>query len=437
MAYKYKENEDYKAGADGILMSDDDYTSIQGYKDAWSAAKQAGDSAGMQAAHDAAEALRAKYGYSGGGDGSQYLKKPESQQFTYESAPSYTSKYKNQIDELTQQILGREAFSYDPTTDPRYAAYKKEYAREGQRAAADTMGQYAAMTGGMPSTAAVTASQQAGDYYAAQMADKIPELYQLAYSMYQDEGDRQRADLEMLMALEQGDYNKYLALLDQYNTDRSFAYGQFADNRAYDYQAERDAVSDQRYDTEWNYQVGRDQIADSRYESETAYNKAMYLLNAGAMPDAAMLKAAGMTTQQAAAILAVVQAKNNKSLYGNLAHADDKKVKAPSKTPSAQKTITGPKLTTGDEVKEVSFGDGENWNPSENVELNWDSMIALGLGPVSATTVAEIQKYGGIVEDGKGNVYWAKGWNPDNYKEKMKQNKSGLLMPNLIGLTGF
>ena len=59
----------------------------------------------------------------------------------------------------------------------------------------------------------------------AELADKIPELRQLAYSMYMDEINGQRADLEMLMALEQGDYAKYQDLLSQYNTDRSFDYG--------------------------------------------------------------------------------------------------------------------------------------------------------------------------------------------------------------------
>ena len=247
MAYNYKENEEYKAGADGVLMNEEDYASLQAYKDAWSSANAAGDQAGMSAAHDAAEALRAKYGYSGGGDGSEYIKTPNTQQFTYESAPTYASKYLNQINELTAQILNREAFSYDPATDPSYAAYKKEYAREGQRAAADVMGQYAAMTGGMPSSAAITASQQAGDYYAAQMADKIPELQQLAYSMYLSEGDQQRANLEMLMALENGDYAKYQDQLAQYNTDRNFAYG-----------------------------VSRDQVEDARYADETAYNRSIY-----------------------------------------------------------------------------------------------------------------------------------------------------------------
>lgn len=49
------------------------YGQIQAAKSAWQAAKNMGDQAGMQAAHQAAENIRAAYGYSGGPDGSQYI----------------------------------------------------------------------------------------------------------------------------------------------------------------------------------------------------------------------------------------------------------------------------------------------------------------------------------------------------------------------------
>ena len=280
----------YDSGADSVLMSDEDYRAVQQYGQAWAEANKAGDHAAMDAAHDAAEAIRAKYQYSGGADGTEYnpfgqyhsstASRPSRvesmEEFTYESAPTYTSKYQDQIDELLGEIMNRPDFSYDPETDPRYQAFRKEYQREGQRATADTMGQYAAMTGGMPSTAATVAAQQAGDYYAAQMADRIPELYQLAYSMYQDEGNNMRLNMDMLTALEQGDYNKYLNLLNQYNNDRAFAYGLYSDNWNRNYQLDRDDISDQRYDMEWNYGVDRDQISDTRYEDETAWNRQQY-----------------------------------------------------------------------------------------------------------------------------------------------------------------
>jgi len=242
-------------------------------------------------AHDYVERIRSNYGYSGDSDGSRYIplemggggRGNGGGGFSYEAAPTYTSRYQNQIDDLTRQILNREAFSYDPEKDPTYQQYKESYTRSGERAMQDTLGQVSARTGGLASSYAGSAAQQTYDNYMGALADKIPELKQLAYSMYQDEGNTQRANLEMLVALEQGDYAKYADLLAQYNTDRSFDYGVHRDNigderynNEWNYSVGRDQIADKRYEDEWNYSVGRDQIADKRYEDETAYNRETY-----------------------------------------------------------------------------------------------------------------------------------------------------------------
>lgn len=133
-----------------------------------------------------AENARSQYGgYTGGTDGSNfYLNKPSPRSFTPETE--------------------KPTFSYDLEKDPVYSAYKKQYAREGRRATQEALGSAAAATGGIPSSYAATAASQAGDYYAGQLADKVPELYQQAY-------------------------NHYLNELNQWNTDRSFDYGQHID----------------------------------------------------------------------------------------------------------------------------------------------------------------------------------------------------------------
>lgn len=251
-------------------------------------------------AHDYVERVRSNYGYSGDSDGSRYIplemggggRGNGGGGFSYEAAPTYTSRYQNQIDDLTHQILNREAFSYDPEKDPTYQQYKESYTRNGERAMQDTLGQVSARTGGLASSYAGSAAQQTYDNYMGALADKIPELKQLAYSMYQDEGNTQRANLEMLVALEQGDYAKYADLLAQYNTDRSFDYG-----------VHRDNIGDERYNNEWNYSVGRDQIADKRYEDETEYNRALakaQTLAAGG--DFSGYKALGYTDQEIAGL---------------------------------------------------------------------------------------------------------------------------------------
>jgi hypothetical protein len=149
--------------------------------------------------------------------------------FTYKEAATFTSRYDAEAEKLMQAILNREKFSYNPETDPLYGSYKKQYTREGQRATQDAIGTAAAATGGIPSSYAVTAATQAGDYYAAQMADKVPELEQLAYSKYMNDYQMKLSDLDMIRAAEQNDYARFLDQLEQHNADRSFAYGQHLD----------------------------------------------------------------------------------------------------------------------------------------------------------------------------------------------------------------
>lgn len=228
-------NRDYaNGGADAVYMNDEDYAATLYDKSLWGQA----DEAGRSAIHDRAEQRRAGYGYSGGSAGDEYNKLKTGTNFSFQSAPQYISRYQDLLDQLTQQYVNRGPFEYDYATDPRWQAYKKEYTREGRRATEDTLGQYAAMTGGVPSTAAMTAASQAGDYYNARMTDKIPELAQLAYDMYLGEGNQMLQKINALQGMEQADYNQYLNALGQWNTDRNFAYQDYlqglADERSAD-----------------------------------------------------------------------------------------------------------------------------------------------------------------------------------------------------------
>lgn len=184
--------EDYKNAVRGKNISQADYQlglknpdvgmSLLNYQADWRNARTQQE---REAANQAANALRSQYGhYTGGQDGSKfYQDKPSPGSFAEPEKPQ---------------------FSYNLETDPVYSAYKKQYAREGQRATANALGNAAAATGGIPSSYAATAVSQAGDYYAAQLSDKVPELYQQAY-------------------------NRHLNDLSQYNTDRNFRYGQYLD----------------------------------------------------------------------------------------------------------------------------------------------------------------------------------------------------------------
>lgn len=161
------------------------------------------------AANNQANAIRRQYGsYTGGKDGSDFVK--DNTYFNFEDPYAdalndkldelleygkFKNPYQGEIDSLVDKISSREDFTYDPDTDPIYQNYRETYLREGNRARENTLGDYAAMTGGMPSTAATAAAEQAQNYYNAQMADVIPALYQQAFDMYMSNAAQNINDL--------------------------------------------------------------------------------------------------------------------------------------------------------------------------------------------------------------------------------------------------
>lgn len=257
-----------------LINDSGDLDLIRQYTEAYNKAYAEGDKAGQQAAHDAAEKIRAKYDYSGGVDGSEYIKlgtgaspaKADTSWLDKLGDSNYNYDQSGQISAKLDALLNRTPFSYDAASDPLYQQYRKQYTREADRSAEDVLGKTAVMTGGMPSTAAVAASQQASDYQMSQMTDKIPELQQLAYSMYQDKLSGDRTDLNTLIGLEDNNYNRWLAdrnylyqlardqVGDQQTAD-ALAYQKQQDKLNYNYQKERDAIEDARYNAEWQYKL--------------------------------------------------------------------------------------------------------------------------------------------------------------------------------------
>ena len=78
------------------------YNQLQDYKKQWEEASARGDTAGMQAAHDAAEALRRQYGYLGGTDGSQYIPVGGSSADTDRYTSQLESGYDRYVDYMQQ-----------------------------------------------------------------------------------------------------------------------------------------------------------------------------------------------------------------------------------------------------------------------------------------------------------------------------------------------
>ena len=267
-------------------------------------------------ANEAANQLRSSYGnYRGGDDGSRYYSQGKIPgqidaildqinnfgSFSFDQeAPVYDNQYAEQQQALLDAILNRPDFTWSKETDPLWGSYKKSYLREGDRATANALAQASAASGGRPSTAAVTAATQAGDYYATQLNDIIPTLYQQAYDRYLNEYSMMLQDLGAVNTQEQLDYAKYLDQLTQYNTDRNFAYdtylgdfnilqGQLASLQG------QDDVDYGRYLATINLGIQRDETEYQRQQQDQALVQAQVdaILAAGGTPSAELVGASG------------------------------------------------------------------------------------------------------------------------------------------------
>lgn len=415
-----------------------------------------------------------------------------------EAAPVYNNRYDDTIQDLIQGILNREDFSYDPATDPLYQNYRKQYTREGQRATADTLGAAAAASGGIPSSYATTAAAQAGNYYAAQMTDKIPELYQLAYNQYLNDYNMQLSDLGVVQGAEQSDYDKYLNELNQYNTDRAFDYNAWLDEynmtkdqlqtaqglEQLDYTKYLNELQQFNTDREFNYGQLLDEIDSQTMERQEAVDNA---LRAAEFGDYSFLQDMGIDTSNNPAdferqyTLALLAAE-----YGDFSGLE-----ALGITPSAQNLANFSRTASGSTSRSSGGGssggssggsrsggtdetpvnelnsvlqtypdgvitDAADWDylvqryGEDNLraagitngsgggssggdssssggdsgyslsDLNTNSVLQLGIGPISYQTVEQLVEQGKVeaYTDRNGNlsVRWMPGYNANNYK---------------------
>lgn len=196
-------------------------------------------------------------------------------------APTYGRQYDAQIQDLYNQIVGRDKFTYDSKTDPLYQQYAQDYTMQGKMAMRDTMGKAAGLTGGYGSSYSQAVGQQMYDQYLQRMADVLPETYNMALNAYNAEGDRLAQNMALTQDLEKSDYNRYLDKLNQYNIDVNRA--QNDADTAYDRMIAADERAYGRAVDQYNRDLTADQLAYSRAlddynrqlaADDTAYNRA-------------------------------------------------------------------------------------------------------------------------------------------------------------------
>lgn len=264
-------------------------------------------------ANQAANELRKSYGnYSGGADGGSFRLESKLNRraddllgqigsfgsFSYDEAPAYENAFAQQQKDLLDRILNREDFSWSKETDPQWSSYKKSYLREGDRATANALARASAASGGRPSSYAVNAATQAGDYYATKLNDVIPTLYQQAYERYLDEYNMKLKDLNAVNQQEQLDYAKYLDRLGQFNTDRGFAYQNYAD----DYDRLRSQLADVQGQDQIDYARYLDEASRQQTAQDSIRSQVDAILAAGGSPSANLVSESGYSSEYVKAL---------------------------------------------------------------------------------------------------------------------------------------
>jgi hypothetical protein len=215
----------------------------------------------------------------------KYLQNSGNAAWVPENNPWYT-----QAQQTLEQINNRDPFRFDLNASALYQMYKNQAIVNGQYAMRDTMGQAAGLTGGYGSSYAQNAGQQAYNRYLEGLNDKVPDIYAQERAAYDQQGD----DL----------YKRWQMLQNMYNSD----YDRWLSERNWNYQQERDQISDQlqREQIEWNrQQEQRSWDEKARAENQQrAEDIAWKLIGIGQMPSDEILAAAGLDKASTEALVA-------------------------------------------------------------------------------------------------------------------------------------
>lgn len=227
-------------------------------------------------------------------------------QAVQKNTPIYAGTWDTRLEDIYNQIVNREKFSYDLNADALYHQYKDQYTHQGQMAMMDTMGQAAAMTGGYGNSYAQSVGQQAYQGYLQRLNDVVPELYGMALDQYNQEGQDLLNQFSMAGSMRDNEYGMYQDDLSNWWKNVDYHTGR------------ADSAYDQGYTNWYNaWQMGV--AADDRaYQiKQDAYEKLVTLITTtGYTPSAEELTAAGMSNGEATAYLNYYKEQKGMSSYG-------------------------------------------------------------------------------------------------------------------------
>ena len=229
------------------------------------------------------------------------------QQIQQQQPGQYQSQYTDMLNNIMQQIQNPQEFKYEFNGDNLFQAYSDLYSQKAKQGMMDAMGQAAGLTGGFGNSYAQAVGQQQYQQNMLGLYDKGLELYDRARAAYDQDQQNLLNQYNILNQQEQTAYDRYRDEYNDWVNQEQTAYGHYQDAQSFDYNL---------YQNDLNYWTGLAQVENAAYQTEQqrqdaveqykqqyAWEQCQAILANGHMPSAALLAAAGLSAEDAAAMM--------------------------------------------------------------------------------------------------------------------------------------
>ncbi len=142
--------------------------------------------------------------------------------------PNYNGSYRGDIENARKELSNRE-FIYDANEDEVYQRYRDSVKNSAELALADAMGVAASLNGGYSSSYAQLAGQAAYADTMKNADERMLDFYKEAYNRFSDETDNIEDRLDLLLEMDDTEWDRYVDMLDSYNDEGDRLFEQLRD----------------------------------------------------------------------------------------------------------------------------------------------------------------------------------------------------------------
>ena len=187
---------------------------------------------------------------------------------------NYDDPYRGDLDRQREAIENRDPFSYDYREDDLYKSIRALKEKEAEKAYNDGYAQLSRQFDGDIPVNMINKLLTTKGEIIDQADSYIPQLRQLAYGMYQDEGNKMLTDYGLTREAAADDYSKWLSDRDFIVSGAENKYARDMAREQFDYQK---GIDERNFD----YQKGQQEIALRYGVSDSIANIAVNLYNSG------------------------------------------------------------------------------------------------------------------------------------------------------------